>query len=106
MRKLIQMISNNVKRNCSCPEGKQNCLRTISTSSHLNAIDNNTSNQDQDLVTCRLVHDDKIALVTFNAPVKLNAMSVGMGKAFKSTIESLCKKNDLRSVVLTGEGKV
>ena len=106
MRKLIQVISNNVKRNLSIPHGKQNCLRAISTSSHLNGMDSNTSNQDEDLVTCSLEHDDKIAVVTFNAPVKLNAMSVGMGKAFKSTIESLCKKNDLRSVVLTGEGKV
>ena len=106
MRKLTQMISNNVKRNLSIPQRKQNSLRSLSTSSHLNGIDNNTSNQDEDLVTCSLVHDDKIALVTFNAPVKLNAMSVGMGKAFKSTIDSLCKKNDLRSVVLTGKGKV
>ena len=106
MRKLIQVISNNVQRNLSIPQGKQKCLRAISTSSHLNGIDNNTSNLDQDLVTCSLVHDDKIAVVTFNAPDKLNAMSVGMGKAFKSTIDSLCKKNDLRSVVLTGEGKL
>ena len=65
-----------------------------------NSIGNATS-----LVACDFSHNEKIAVVTFNAPEKLNALSVDMGHAFKSTIEYLSTKSDLRSVVLTGKGK-
>ena len=57
-----------------------------------------------DLVTCDFSHDNKIALVTFNAPTKLNALSVPMGGAFKSKIDDLSTRNDLRAVILTGRG--
>ena len=55
-------------------------------------------------MTCDFSHDDKIALVSFNAPDKLNALSVDMGQAFKSTINNLVNQKDLRALVLTGKG--
>ena len=60
-------------------------------------------NKETGLVTCDFSRD-KIALVTFNEPLKLNALSVPMGAAFKSTIDDLSSKNDLRAVILTGKG--
>ena len=67
--------------------------------------ENKVINSETSLVTCDFSHDEKIAVVTFNAPEKLNALSVDMGHAFKSTIVDLSKRNDLRSVVITGKGK-
>ena len=64
----------------------------------------NYSTDRNELVTCDYSHDDKIALVSFNAPEKLNALSVDMGHAFKSTINNLAAKKDLRALILTGKG--
>ena len=64
----------------------------------------NYSTDKNELVTCDYSHDDKIALVSFNAPEKLNALSVDMGHAFKATINNLADKQDLRALILTGKG--
>ena len=64
----------------------------------------NYSTDKNELVTCDYSHDDMIAMVSFNAPEKLNALSVDMGHAFKSTINNLVAKKDLRALILTGKG--
>ena len=80
------------------------CRRPFGTSFHLMNTGNKITSNQENLVTCDFSHDDKIALVTFNSPEKLNALSVEMGWAFKSTIDFLSTKDDLRSVILTGKG--
>ena len=82
----------------------------FSEKAHVNYLsskgsDKNYSTDQSELVTCDYSHDDKIALVSFNAPDKLNALSVPMGHSFKSTIENLASKKDLRALILTGKGK-
>ena len=66
--------------------------------------DNDTRNE-TGLVTCDLSHDNKIAVVSFNAPSKLNALTVPLGAAFKTTLHDLSTQEDLRAVILTGKGR-
>jgi len=92
-----------VKRTTLSSSEKTQFNRTLSVSPIINNINNN--NSENGLVTCDYSHDDKIALVAFNAPDKLNALSVDMGHAFKATIQNLSTKKDLRALILTGKGK-
>ena len=48
--------------------------------------------------------DERIAFVTFNRPDRLNAIDLGMARAFRNTIEALAARDDVRVVVLRGAG--
>ncbi len=48
--------------------------------------------------------DERIALVTFNRPDRLNAIDLGMARAFRDTVEALTSRRDVRAVVLRGAG--
>eukprot|EP00041_Stephanoeca_diplocostata_P013574 m.238336 g.238336 ORF g.238336 m.238336 type:complete len:159 (+) comp19388_c0_seq7:108-584(+) len=58
------------------------------------------------LVSTR-IDDQGVALVTFENPDKLNAMTEEMGSDFQTAIESLKKKprGEVRAVVITGAGR-
>ena len=109
MNKLVKsyhILTFNVKREWFVTTKAIQCRRTLCTTIRLMDASSEIGNNESKLVTCDFSHDDKIALVTFNSPEKLNALSVDMGHAFKSTIEDLSTKDDLRSVILTGKGIV
>ena len=109
MSKLVKschILTLNIKRKLFTDTADIQCHRLFGTSYHLMNHGSRVPANEEKLVTCDFSHDDKIALVTFNSPEKLNALSVGMGNAFKSTIEHLSRKDDLRSVILTGKGTV
>ena len=107
MNKLVRsfQVTAFLKRTILSPSEKSLLNRSLSISSTINNISNETTKSQNELVTCDYTHDDKIALVAFNAPDKLNALSVDMGLAFKATIENLSCKKDLRALILTGKGK-
>eukprot|EP00940_MAST-03C_sp_MAST-3C-sp2_P001229 g1229.t1 len=63
------------------------------------------SSTEETLVTVERVHNGRVAIVRFNRPKSLNAMTVQMGDAFRKRIEELGKEKDLRACVLTGEGR-
>lgn len=46
-----------------------------------------------------------VAILRLNRPKKLNAMSVSLGESFNEKINIIKKDKDIRSVVITGEGK-
>jgi len=48
--------------------------------------------------------DDRVAFVTFNRPERLNAIDLGMARAFRETVEDLTSRDDVRAVVLRGAG--
>jgi 2-(1,2-epoxy-1,2-dihydrophenyl)acetyl-CoA isomerase len=48
--------------------------------------------------------DQRIAFVTFNRPERLNAIDLGMARAFRDTVEALASRDDVRAVVLRGAG--
>jgi 2-(1,2-epoxy-1,2-dihydrophenyl)acetyl-CoA isomerase len=48
--------------------------------------------------------DERIAFVTFNRPDRLNAIDLGMARAFRATVEALASRDDVRAVVLRGAG--
>ena len=105
MNKLLKsyQIISHVKRAPYLVPEIYHCGRSFTTTSYL-CSDSSRVNNETDLVTCDFSHQNKIAVVTFNAPSKLNALSVAMGCAFKETIENLSTKYDLRAVILTGKG--
>ena len=51
----------------------------------------------------------KISCIPFTRslilPIQLNALTVDFGKQFEKTIKQLNEMDDLRSVIITGEGK-
>lgn len=47
----------------------------------------------------------RIALLTFNRPDKLNALSSGLRQAFIRTLREMSDEDDVRVVVLTGAGR-
>lgn len=49
--------------------------------------------------------ENAVALLRFNDPQRLNAMSEAMGAAFSKTLETLAQDSELRAVVLTGAGR-
>jgi enoyl-CoA hydratase len=49
--------------------------------------------------------DDGVAVLTFNDPARLNAMTEAMGQAIAATTAELAKDVSLRAVVLTGAGR-
>lgn len=58
------------------------------------------------LVTVERANENgHVAILRFNRPNQLNAMTEEMGDAFKQTVEMLRNDEDLRCVVLTGEGR-
>uniref|UniRef100_A0A7S4FX51 Uncharacterized protein n=1 Tax=Eutreptiella gymnastica TaxID=73025 RepID=A0A7S4FX51_9EUGL len=61
-----------------------------------------------DLITLSRDHEvPTVAVLQFNQPDKLNALTEAMGHRFTEIIEQLCTENSeqLRAVVLTGAGK-
>lgn len=48
--------------------------------------------------------DDRVAFITFNRPERLNAIDLGMARAFRETIDGLAARDDVRAVVLRGAG--
>ena len=48
--------------------------------------------------------DDRVAFVTFNRPERLNAIDLGMARAFRETVDGLAARDDVRAVVLRGAG--
>jgi enoyl-CoA hydratase len=55
-----------------------------------------------------LVRTDRagaVAILTFDDPERLNAMTEPMGHALRDAVEALAGDADLRAVVLTGEGR-
>jgi 2-(1,2-epoxy-1,2-dihydrophenyl)acetyl-CoA isomerase len=48
--------------------------------------------------------DERVAFVTFNRPERLNAIDLGMARAFRETVEDLTSRDDVRAVVLRGAG--
>lgn len=46
-----------------------------------------------------------IVVLKFNRPSSLNAMTVRMGEQFQEIVQQLTKDDDVRCIVLTGEGK-
>jgi enoyl-CoA hydratase/carnithine racemase len=53
----------------------------------------------------RVERDGKIALLTFDDPARLNAMTEAMGQALRGAVEALRGESDLRVAVLTGAGR-
>jgi enoyl-CoA hydratase/carnithine racemase len=51
------------------------------------------------------VRDDKVALITFNNPDKLNAFSIEMLEAYIDRLRECGDRDDIRCVVITGEGR-
>jgi 2-(1,2-epoxy-1,2-dihydrophenyl)acetyl-CoA isomerase len=52
-----------------------------------------------------LLHvQERVAFITFNRPERLNAIDLGMAKAFRETIDGLASRDDVRAVVLRGAG--
>ncbi len=49
--------------------------------------------------------DQDVAILTFNDPQRLNAMSQAMGEAFAAQVATLSSDDALRAVVLTGAGR-
>lgn len=49
--------------------------------------------------------DRDVAIVTFNDPQRLNAMSQAMGEAFAAQVVTLGSDDALRAVILTGAGR-
>ena len=47
---------------------------------------------------------ERVAFITFNRPERLNAIDLGMAKAFREAIDSLAARGDVRAVVLRGAG--
>ncbi|MGA0427294.1 MAG: enoyl-CoA hydratase/isomerase family protein, partial [Alphaproteobacteria bacterium] len=50
------------------------------------------------------VRDDKVAVITFNNPDKLNAFSIEMLEAYIDRLRECGDRDDIRCVVITGEG--
>lgn len=48
--------------------------------------------------------EDRVALVTFNRPGRLNAIDLGMARAFREAIDGLSLRDEVRAVVLRGAG--
>jgi 2-(1,2-epoxy-1,2-dihydrophenyl)acetyl-CoA isomerase len=48
--------------------------------------------------------EDRVAFVTFNRPGRLNAIDLGMARAFRETVDGLSLRDDVRAVVLRGAG--
>ena len=106
LSKSYHILTFHIKRELFVTTKASQCRRALGTTFRLMDAGSKIGNNENKLVTCDFSHDNKIALVTFNSPEKLNALSVDMGHAFKSTIEDLSTKDDLRSVILTGKGIV
>ena len=53
----------------------------------------------------RYVDDGRIAIVTMSRPSKLNAMTVGLVQDLHDVFSRLHAENDVRAIVLTGEGR-
>ena len=51
------------------------------------------------------VRPDKVALITFNNPEKLNAFSNDMLDAYLARLQECGERDDVRAVVVTGAGK-
>jgi len=51
------------------------------------------------------VRPDKVALITFNNPEKLNAFSVEMLEAYITRLQECGERDDVRCVVVTGAGR-
>ncbi len=49
--------------------------------------------------------EDGVAVLTFNDPDRLNAMSEAMGQAIQDAVAALRDDSDVRAVVLTGAGR-
>ena len=58
----------------------------------------------RDLVTCT-VDSDGVALVTFNNPPTLNALTKPMGLRFKQLLGDLAARDDVGCLVITGAGR-
>ena len=50
-------------------------------------------------------HDDNIAILTFNRPEKLNALSTLLLEEFEAQLRDVERDPDIRVVILTGEGE-
>ena len=46
----------------------------------------------------------RVAFITFNRPERLNAIDLGMARAFRETIDAVAARDDVRAVVLRGAG--
>jgi len=46
-----------------------------------------------------------VCVVSLNQPERLNALTVAMGEAFEASMQELARREGLRAVVLTGEGR-
>jgi 2-(1,2-epoxy-1,2-dihydrophenyl)acetyl-CoA isomerase len=52
-----------------------------------------------------LLHvQERVAFITFNRPERLNAIDLGMARAFREAIDGLAARDDVRAVVLRGAG--
>ena len=56
-------------------------------------------------VTCDVTREGQVALLTLNAPSKLNALSEEMGDELTDHVTKLKESADLRCCVITGAGK-
>lgn len=81
------------------------CLSTPWVRRHLSGS-GNMSSTSESLVTCDLIQDKKIAILSLNDPSKLNALSVPVGEALHGHIQQLKHEPDLRAVILTGKGEL
>lgn len=64
-----------------------------------------TRNRHSSQVTCDFRQDGQIALLTLNAPAKLNALSEEMGDELMDHVETLKENPSIRCCVITGAGK-
>ena len=53
----------------------------------------------------RETREGSIAILHFNDPDRLNAMTRDMGEAFRNRVGDLARDDSLRAIVLTGEGR-
>jgi len=51
-----------------------------------------------------LVRDGHVAIISFNRPTKLNAMTVAMDKTINEMVYEINNDDEIRSVVLHGRG--
>ncbi len=52
-----------------------------------------------------LEKDGEIAVITLNAPEKMNALTVNMRKSLLLAADSIAKDDEVRAVIVTGAGR-
>jgi enoyl-CoA hydratase/carnithine racemase len=57
------------------------------------------------LLTVELRNEGKIAIIAFNTPSNLNALTLDMGISLQGEIKKLSQMDNLRVAIITGSGR-